>query len=207
MTATPDTIRCYVDPGCPWTWVTMRWLMDAAPRRGITLEWRCVSLAVVNAGREVGEPARTRQHVAALLHRVMAAAAHDGRQDLVEAMFVEYGRRVHHDRVEPAPGLVPEVVEAAGAGAWVAAAADAAWDEVVATCTRDAMDLAGPDVGTPVLAWGDPLVGIYGPIVSSAPTGEAGQVLLDHVLALGSMPGFHELKRGRTGRPDLGERP
>ncbi len=180
----PATIRCYADPGCPWTWITVRWLLDTAPRRGVAIEWRCVSLAVVNADREVPEAVRARQQVAALAHRVMAAASQGGHPELVEA-----------------------VVETAGAGAFRGAVDDERWDAVVAGCTAEAMAIAGPDVGSPVLAWGDPVVGVFGPIVSPAPTGDEADRLLEQVVLLGSMPWFYELKRGRTIRPDVGDRP
>ena len=65
----------------------------------------------------------------------------------------------------------------------------------------------GDDVGSPVLAFGEPRVGIFGPIVSPAPSGAAAVTLLEQVVALAAMPAFFELKRGRTGGPQLGPRP
>jgi len=43
----------YFDPVCPWTWNTSRWLVDIAEHLGLAVDWRPLSLAVLNAGREV----------------------------------------------------------------------------------------------------------------------------------------------------------
>ena len=37
------SIEFYFDPGCPWTWLTSRWLVDAADQRGIDVQWRSLS--------------------------------------------------------------------------------------------------------------------------------------------------------------------
>ena len=63
------------------------------------------------------------------------------------------------------------------------------------------MQLAGPDVGSPVLALPGHDRGIYGPIVSPAPTGKDALRLWDSLVTLFDVPGFYELKRGRTGAP------
>ena len=31
--ATPQSVDFYFDPACPWTWLTSRWLVDAARQR------------------------------------------------------------------------------------------------------------------------------------------------------------------------------
>ena len=69
----------------------------------------------------------------------------------------------------------------------------------------EAIDLAGDDVGVPILLFcdGDDVAAISGPVVSPAPTGDAADALWDHVAALAWMPGFFELKRTRTGPPQL----
>jgi hypothetical protein len=58
-----------------------------------------------------------------------------------------------------------------------------------------------------VLAFGEPRVDVFGPIVSPPPTGDAAVALLDHIVAIAAMPNFFELKRGRQSRPQLGVRP
>ncbi len=84
---------------------------------------------------------------------------------------------------------------------------DSGWDAAVEASTKQAIDLAGPDVGSPVMAWGDPRVGIFGPIVSPGPRGEPAARLLDLVLEAGAIDGFFELKRGRSEGPAIPARP
>ena len=41
-----DSLRVsiYIDPSCPWTWITAAWLREVAPQRGLMLRWRSLSL-------------------------------------------------------------------------------------------------------------------------------------------------------------------
>jgi len=205
---TPTVVEYFFDPACPWTWMTSRWLVDASAATGTEVRWRNLSLAVVNAGGEVPDRFRAAVEATARAHRVIAALLADGRNDLVGDLYTEWGRRFHHDGAHDDPGLARGVAEAVGAGAWAAAVDEERWDEVVEASTKEGQALAGgDDVGSPVLAFGEPRVGIFGPIVSPAPSGDAAAALFEHVVALASMPTFFELKRGRTGGPELGPRP
>ncbi len=56
--ATPQTIEFFFDPACPWTWMTSRWLVDATAQTGHDIRWRNLSLAVINADREIPEKYR-----------------------------------------------------------------------------------------------------------------------------------------------------
>src|SRR5689334_5591429 len=49
----PSEVELFFDPVCPWTWATSRWLVEVAARRGIEVVWRSLSLAVLNAGKEI----------------------------------------------------------------------------------------------------------------------------------------------------------
>ena len=203
----PASIEFFFDPGCPWTWATSRWLVDAAERRGIDVVWRNLSLGVLNEGKELSEHLQRTLPAGLVAHRLIAALRAAGRNDLIGDYYTEYGRRVHHDGVAPSVEVVREVAEAVGAGDWVSALDDGQWDEPVAESTRMAMSLAGPDVGSPVIAFGDPLVGVFGPIVSPPPCDEQAMFLLDVVLLVAQCPGFFEIKRGRSGPVQLGPRP
>lgn len=205
--AAPSTIEFFFDPACPWTWATSRWLVDAAGRRKIDIGWRSLSLGALNAGRDVPEQHLKPMRVAQRAHRVFAALGADGRNDLIGAVYTEYGRRIHHDAANPTIALVGEIASAAGAGDYAGAITEDKWDGPVEESTKEAVALVGPDVGSPVLAFGTPRFAIFGPIVSPPPKGDDGLRLLDIVLASAQVPGFFELKRGRTGPPDPGTRP
>jgi len=203
----PTSVDFFFDPGCPWTWATSRWLVEAAGRRRIEIVWRGLSLGVLNEDREIPEQYRAKVAAASHAHRVIAALRQAGRNDLVGEVYTEYGRRVHHDGAEPLIELVRDIVAATGAAEYLGALDDESWDEAVAASTHEAIALAGPDVGSPTLAFGSPRFGIFGPIVSPPPTGDDGLRLLDLVFESARVPGFLELKRGRTDGPQPGARP
>ncbi len=132
----------------------------------------------------------------------------EDRDDEIGAFYTEWGRQFHHDSVEPSAELARTVATASGAEQWAGAADDARWDADVEASTKEGQELAGgSDIGSPVIAFGEPRIGVFGPIVSPPPSGDDAVTLLDHVLAIASRPAFYELKRGRQGGPQFGRRP
>jgi DSBA-like thioredoxin domain len=208
-TTTSDitTIDFYFDPVCPWTWLTSRWLVDAAGQRGIDVQWRSLSLGVLNAGKEIPEQFRAPMVAGQAAHRVIAALLADDRNDLVGAFYTEFGQQTFLGGQAPTVDVVRASAIAAGAEAWVEAVDDDSWDAGVAASTHHSIGLAGPDVGSPIIAFGEPLTAIFGPIVSPAPTGADALRLLDRVLDTSTIPGFFELKRGRTAGPQFTANP
>ena len=197
------TIDFYFDPVCPWTWLTSRWLVDAASQRSIDVHWRSLSLGVLNAGKEIPEQFRAPMVAGQAAHRVIAALLADDRNDLVGAFYTQFGQLTFLGGAAPSVDVVRAAVVASGAEAWVSAIDDSSWDEGIAASTHHAIGLAGPDVGSPIIAFGDPLTAIFGPIVSPSPTGVDALRLLERVLDTSTIPGFFELKRGRTAGPQF----
>ena len=75
------------------------------------------------------------------------------------------------------------------------------FDQDLRDSTKAALDLVGSDVGTPVIAVEG--VAFFGPVITPAPKGEDALKLWDGVVAAASVPGFFELKRTRTARPQF----
>lgn len=75
------------------------------------------------------------------------------------------------------------------------------YDEGLRTSTRNALDLVGNDVGTPVIAVGD--TAFFGPVITRIPRGEEAGKLWDGFQALLNYPYFYELKRARTTSPEF----
>ena len=42
-------VHFYFDPVCPFCWMTSKWLRIVADQRGLTVDWRFISLRVLNA--------------------------------------------------------------------------------------------------------------------------------------------------------------
>ena len=192
----------YFDPACPWTWLASRWLVDVVPQRDLQVTWRPLSLLVLEGG---GPPDQLAPQVfaASRAHRVMAALHDAGRNDLVGALYTQLGERTFQVDATLSDDIVAAAVQASGAGGYAAALEDAGRDAAVEASTEEALALAGPDVGSPVLALGEPRVGFHGPIVSPGPRGEDAARLFDLVAAAATVPGLFELKRGRSDEPAL----
>jgi hypothetical protein len=94
-----------------------------------------------------------------------------------------------------------------GAGGWTPAADEPAWDDAVGASTDHALEIVGTEVGSPVLSFGDPEIGIFGPIVAAPPTGDEADCLFDCVVGAARVGDFYELKRGRTNGLSFGPRP
>jgi len=186
----------YFDPACPWTWLTSRWLADAAAQRDVEVTWRPLSLLTL-AGGEPHPDYAERITASFRILRVIAAAQADGDNALAGALYAAVGERTFQAGQTLTDALAREAPVAA------VAYDDSGWDAAVEGSTKEAIDLAGPDVGSPVMAWGDPRVGIFGPIVSPGPRGESAARLLDLVLEAGAIDGFFELKRGRSEGPAI----
>lgn len=48
VTSQPDVVFWF-DPGCPFAWLTSRWVRMVQAQRGYTVEWRFISLRLLNA--------------------------------------------------------------------------------------------------------------------------------------------------------------
>jgi predicted DsbA family dithiol-disulfide isomerase len=46
---TDTNIRFYFDPVCPFAWMTSKWVRMVAARRDYTVDWRFISLRLINA--------------------------------------------------------------------------------------------------------------------------------------------------------------
>lgn len=208
-TAAPaNSVEFWVDPACPWCWVTARWIVDeVAPQRNLTLTWRPISLLFKN------EPAvdSTYYEMAARTHgmlRVMEAIRAELGDSAIEQWYLYCGTRIHHDQereFDLADGL-----EHLGLDRKFAAAADdESWDAVIRAGMDDGLSLVGDNVGTPIIAFiADDGVrrGVFGPVITQVPPPEQSLAVWDAMRTLATMDAFWELKRTRTEGPTFPQR-
>jgi hypothetical protein len=198
-------VDLWFDPTCPWCWNTSRWLNEVARTRDLTISWRSFSLAMKNADRtEQSERRRVRGEKTLRMLRVVEAARAAGADDVIGALYTEFGRRVHHEheidfdlgRALKDAGLDPELA---------AAADDADFDAAIAASMSQATDLAGDDVGVPILGFDvdGARRGFFGPILVHVPYGDEATRLWDGLMACAAVGGFSELKRRRDSGPQL----
>ena len=199
------SVDFFFDPACPWTWMTSRWVVDVTPTRHVPVRWRAYSLAIKNADVDVPEPYRTFAATSQGALRVVEAVRTDHGDEPIGRLYTEIGKRFHLQQ-DVSPGAVATAIEAAGLDpSYAAAAADEKWDAEIEGSMAEAIGFVGTEVGVPILVFRDDAASaaISGPVVSPPPTGEDGLALWDHVVGLAWSSSFYELKRTRTGPPQL----
>lgn len=197
-----NQIDLWVDPACPWAWMTSRWLLNAKAVRDITVTFHTMSLAVLNENNDVPEQYKELMAQAWKPVRLMIAAEQAHGNEVLEPLYSAIGRRYHNEGNKDLAVILPEALAEAGLPAdLVAAADDTSLDEALRISHHQGMDPVGMDVGTPVIHVNGEA--IFGPVITPAPKGEEAGRLLDGVLAVMSIPGFYELKRTRTKGPDF----
>lgn len=213
-------INFYFDPVCPFAWMTSRWVRQVQAQRDYTVDWRFISLRLVNAevdyeahfpeGYEAGHTAGLR------LLRVAARARAEHGREAVARLYAAFGARIFDTAADPADDrpdseqrgtreFVEPILARAGLPGELAAAVDEqGWDEEIRRETDEALSLTGKDVGTPIIHFQPPTgVAFFGPVISRLPSDESAVQLWDHVVGLASFPGFAELKRSLRELPQL----
>lgn len=202
-------VEFWVDPACPWCWVTARWVVDeVAPQRDLDITFRPISLLFKN------NPAEDSPYYAGVvgthkLLRVMESLRAAGATNAqIQDYYLYFGTLVHNDGVRTFdPDVVADGLEHLGLDrAHAAAFDDEAWDAAVREGMDAGLALVGDDVGTPIIAFtcdDGQRRGIFGPVITRVPSSEQSLVVWDAMQALASMDGFWELKRTRTEGPQI----
>jgi 2-hydroxychromene-2-carboxylate isomerase len=200
------------DPVCPWAWLTSRWVVNVTAERPMEVDWRFISLRMVNKDRDYEKdfrPGYERGHTRGLeLLRVAAAVRQEMGREAVLPLYTAFGEAIHHRREATSfdePAGVEGILTALGYPLSLAAAQTSTdHDELIATETQEALDRCGGNIGTPVLSFTPPDgPSFFGPVINKAPKGQDAVDLWDAVVALGSNPHFSELKRSLRGRPQF----
>jgi hypothetical protein len=205
----PD-VEVFVDPSCPWAWVTSGWVKDVAPVRDLTVRWRSYCLEIRD---DYGVAPTVPEHFRkaalaghALSHRMLrifeAARASEGER-AVDALFTAWGIRFFGEGRVRGDTLLSECVAASGlAPDLLDAADDDAWDSPIINAMEVAYAFGGPKTQTPtIVVRAEPPYGFKGPVMAPAPTGDAAVRLWDAVQVIAAEPGFFEITRPRANPP------
>ena len=191
------TVDLWVDPICPWAWITSRWLLEAAEVRNFEVNFHVMSLSILNDGRDLSEKSVAMLAKAWGPVRVLIAAQERHGNEIVEPLYSAMGTRYHVQGEKELDQMITNALRDAGLEADLAGAASSTeFDKALRVSHHEGMDPVGYDVGTPVIHVGD--VAFFGPVVTPAPKGEAAGKLFDGVMLVASTPGFYEIKRTRT---------
>jgi hypothetical protein len=206
-------VEFFFDPGCPWTWVTSRWLATVALHRDLAVAWRTWSLPMNNEGRELPAhlPVKVRERILASevfsvrALRVLEAANASDNNDAVGRLYTELGRRAHGTGNGFPEDLIAEAVAAAKLPAdLVGAAEEQRWDEPIRANMDEVRRAVGDEVGVPIVAThhDGSLLAMSGPIMGEVPPLPRALQLWDAVATIVGEPHVFELKRHRSGEPN-----
>ncbi|MET8572279.1 disulfide bond formation protein DsbA [Streptomyces sp. NPDC004783] len=192
----------WVDPRCPWAWITSRWLLEAEQVRPVEARFHVMSLSVLNEGREVPEKYRRGMIEGWGPVRVCIAAQQKVGSEVLRPLYSAMGTRIHLEQAGLGRDMMLAALADADLPAHLIEAADTTdYDEALRVSHHAGMDPVGSEVGTPVIHVPGPdgaPVAFFGPVISPTPRGEAAGRLWDGVLAVAGTDGFFEIKRTRT---------
>lgn len=211
-------LEFFFDPVCPFCWVTSRWVKEVQAQRGLDVDWRFISLRLLNDEEDYRDkpdryPDSHRRGLEML--RVAAAVRDKEGAEAIGELYTAMGEAVWES--EPAGEDLDDVLDDVAGGydieailetsglsaGYADAAQDPSWDEVLRNDRDEALSRAGEDVGTPILSF-DPPDGpaFFGPVISEPPTGREAVELWEAVETLARWPGFSELKRALRDFPE-----
>jgi hypothetical protein len=213
-------VEFFWDPVCPFAWVTSRWVVKVADQRDYEVDWRFISLRLLNKDRDYatefpdGYPDAHTQGLRLL--RVAAATRAEVGREPMGALYTRFGEHIWNRTPEEVDGRLGAIADLATASVpaildeldlppdLAGALDDDSWDALLQEETDEALGRTGDDVGTPILTFEPPDgVSFFGPVISRVPSDEEALRLWDAVLELAAWPGFAELKRSLREMPQL----
>ena len=209
----PDVVFWF-DPVCPFAWMTSRWVRMVQAQRDYRVEWRFISLRLLNAHLDYDAhfpPEYEAGHTAGLrMLRVCAQVRDQHGPDAVARLYPALSTQVfdvdpeHYDPTDVTDLVTSALAEVGLPRELVEALDDTTLDAQIQAETDEALALTGKDVGTPILHVAPPEgAAFFGPVISRLPDEQQAGELWDHVVGLVTFPGFTELKRSLREKPQL----
>lgn len=205
----------FFDPGCPWAWITSRWVSEVRKQRNYEVSWKFISLAMVNDDIGYAEGSERYQlihkaNLAAL--RVASVARALAGNDGVDKFYTAIGTTVHVEKnrenfdTDPHAFLSSVLERHSLPIAWADAFDDETHTPIIRYETDMALSRTGKSVGTPILTFhpGTSNEGsFFGPVISKSPRGAEAVRLWDAVETIATTSGMAELKRSLRAAPDF----
>ena len=197
----------FFDPGCPWAWVTSRWVTEVSALRKYEVSWKFISLSMINTdkGYKPGDDYHKMIHTFGLQAlRVASAARADAGNDAVAKFYTAIGTTVHVEKIrdgfdtDPHKFLSDMLRRHSLPKVWADSLNDETHTAVIRYETDLALSRTGKDVGTPILTFKPDQSNegsFFGPVISKSPRGDEALKLWDAVETIATTSGVAELKR------------
>ncbi|WP_067490170.1 mycothiol-dependent nitroreductase Rv2466c family protein [Actinomadura hibisca] len=194
----------WFDPVCPYTWITSRWLLEAARVRPVEVRWHLLSLAALNEDKEE-DPEGDTEGFLWLPARVAMAVTLEHGQEALGRFYTAFGERVHENDWDENT-FADSLADAKLPTELADAATSTALDDQVRSSTFEGLDLVGRHVGSPVVAVTPPggeRVAFFGPVLSRIPRGEEAGRLWDGAPLVAGVRGFNKIEGPPQAEPDF----
>ncbi len=202
----------FFDPVCPWAWITSRWVTEVASLRKLDVDWKFISLRMVNRGHDYESefpPGHVDTHTLGLkLLRVAGAVREEAGNEGVARLYTALGTAIHVEKRREEFNDINVIGKLLGSASLHdhlrEAANEVARDGIIQDETELALARAGRDIGTPVITFAPPDgPSFFGPVISRIPRGDEALALWDATERLALFPGFAELKRSVREAPQV----
>jgi 2-hydroxychromene-2-carboxylate isomerase len=203
-------VEVFVDPSCPWAWITSLWVKDVAPHRDLAVTWRSFCLEIRDDYGVAPTMPEERREAAIAAHaishrmlRILEAVRAGVGEEAVDALYTAWGRRFFVRGTARDETLLEECMAACGLDPeFFSAADDEKWDAPIVEAMTVAYAFGGEKTQTPtIVVRADPPHGFKGPVMAPAPTGPAAVRLWDAIQVISEEPGFFEITRPRANPP------
>ncbi len=206
-------LEFFLDPVCPWAWITSRWIEEVKQLRTYEVNWRFICLKMINENNtaEWYTPEYKAGHMAGLYGlRVADQVRIEHGNEQVGSFYTAIGEMIHgggrRGEISADPVLAIEgVLKSIDLSPELAKSAlDESHDPYIRAETDLAFERTGKDVGTPIITFHpgqSDEASFFGPVIASIPRGAAALKLWDAIEIVATTSGMAELKRSNRSKP------
>ncbi len=152
-------VEVFVDPSCPWAYITSLWLREVAPHRDLDLVWRSFCLEIRDDYGVAPTMPEARREAAIAAHalshrmlRIMEAAKARHGDGVVEPLLMAWGPRFFPRGAARDEAILGACIAACGLDAdLLAAADDEKWDAPIIEATELAYEYGRHKKPTPTI--------------------------------------------------------